>query len=131
MMVRKEVIQGVGMMPEDYFLYFEELAWSQNIKNAGFKLLVDTEANIQHKESISIGKISPVRSYYMTRNRLIFMKNYNKPLHHLAFMIYHSLLVVPKNIFSMIFEKEFRLIKPFLQGALDGLFYKTGQKKFI
>lgn len=74
MMVKREVIEKAGRMPECYFLYYEELDWSIMIRRAGFDIWYEPSATIYHKESQTTGQSSPLKSYYMTRNRLLFAK---------------------------------------------------------
>lgn len=58
MMVRKAAIDKAGMMPENYFLYYEEMDWCEQVKRAGYKIWVNMQALIYHKESISVGSRS-------------------------------------------------------------------------
>ena len=48
-MLPRTVIEACGPMPEDYFLYYEELDWSVMIKKAGYQLKVCTEVSVLHK----------------------------------------------------------------------------------
>lgn len=77
MMVKREAIEKAGMMPECYFLYYEELDWSMVIRRAGFEIWYEPTSTIYHKESQSTGQKSPLRTYYITRNRLLFVKRNN------------------------------------------------------
>ena len=61
-------------MPECYFLYYEELDWSMMIRRAGYEIWYEPACTIYHKESRSTGQDSPLRTYYLTRNRLLFVK---------------------------------------------------------
>ena len=72
MMVKREVIEKVGMMPECYFLYYEELDWSMMIRRAGYEIWYEPACTIFHKESQTTGQQSPLKAYYITRNRLLF-----------------------------------------------------------
>jgi len=74
MMISKKAIDEVGLMPEDFFLYYEELDWCEMFKRAGYKVYVEPNAKIYHKESISVGKMSTLKTYYLTRNRILFMR---------------------------------------------------------
>ena len=74
MMVKREVIEKAGLMPEDYFLYYEELDWSMMIRRAGYEIWYDPSFTIYHKESQTTGQHSPLRTYYITRNRFLFTK---------------------------------------------------------
>lgn len=74
MMVPREVIEKVGMMPDIYFLYYEELDWGWRISKAGYQNYYIGNSVIFHKESISTGKNSPLKTYYMARNRILFTR---------------------------------------------------------
>lgn len=67
-------------MCEDYFLYFEELDWSQKVKECGLKLDVALCAKVYHKGGATIsGKsatLSTLAEYYQSRNRVIFTYKY-------------------------------------------------------
>ena len=74
MMIRKEAIDKIGLMPECYFLYYEELDWSMMMTRAGYEIWYEPACTIFHKESQSTGQNSPLRTYYITRNRLLLVK---------------------------------------------------------
>ena len=74
MMIKREAIDKVGLMPECYFLYYEELDWSMMITRAGFEIWYEPACTIYHKESQTTGQNSPLRTYYLTRNRLLLVK---------------------------------------------------------
>ena len=72
MLVSREAVEKAGLMPECYFLYYEELDWSLMIRRAGYDILYDPSFTVYHKESQTTGQDSPLRTYYITRNRLLF-----------------------------------------------------------
>ncbi len=74
MLIKREAIKKVGLMPECYFLYYEELDWSMMFTRAGYDIWYDPACTIYHKESQSTGQNSPLRTYYITRNRLLLVK---------------------------------------------------------
>lgn len=100
MMVRKEAIDKAGLMAENYFLYYEELDWCDRIKRKGFEAWVDMRALIYHKESISVGKKSPLKEYFMNRNRMLFIRRNAPAFHKLFFFVYFLLVVVPRNLLA-------------------------------
>jgi GT2 family glycosyltransferase len=71
MLVPHRVIRDVGMMSELFFLYYEELDWSCQIRKK-YQLFYFAGAHIYHKESASTGADSPLKIFYLTRNRLLF-----------------------------------------------------------
>ncbi|MFN4087066.1 MAG: glycosyltransferase family 2 protein [Spirosomataceae bacterium] len=78
MMVRSSVITAVGLMPEEYFLYYEEIDWCERIKEAGYQIWYIPNSVVFHKESMSVGKQSPLQVYYKTRNRIWLAKKWRK-----------------------------------------------------
>ena len=74
MLIKREAIDKVGLMPECYFLYYEELDWSMMFTRAGYQIWYDPKCTIFHKESQATGQNSPLRTYYITRNRLRLVK---------------------------------------------------------
>lgn len=100
MMVRKEAIDTAGLMAENFFLYYEEMDWCDHIRKAGYQIWVEPAALIYHKESVSVGKASALKEYFMNRNRILFIRR-NAPLHaKLIFYVYFLCLVAPRNILA-------------------------------
>jgi len=74
MLIKKEAIDQVGLMPECFFLYYEELDWSMMFTRAGYQIWYEPLCTIYHKESQATGQNSPLRTYYIVRNRLLLVK---------------------------------------------------------
>jgi len=95
MLVRKDQLVNVGLMNEDYFLYYEELDWAVRSKSM-YKLAYAPESYVYHKEGMSIGsntdysKRSLMSEYYMFRNRIVFTLKfypYAFPVVFLGFLV--------------------------------------------
>ena len=74
MMLKREAINKTGLMPECYFLYYEELDWSMMLTRAGYDIWYEPACTIYHKESKTTGQNSPLKTYYLTRNRLLLVR---------------------------------------------------------
>jgi len=73
MMVKREVFDSIGMLDDDYYLYYEDADFNVRAKRAGWKILYVPEAVVWHvNASTSGGAGSPLQEYYVTRNRLLF-----------------------------------------------------------
>ncbi|MBP2658165.1 MAG: glycosyl transferase family 2 [Firmicutes bacterium] len=92
MLVSKQFIKDVGIMCEDYFLYYEELDWA--VRSRGKYLLsYAPESIVYHREGASIGSENKKKSwkadYYGLRNRLYFTCKYYKyalPIIYISFI---------------------------------------------
>lgn len=84
MLIRKEALQKVGLLPEEYFMYYEDVDFCAMLQDAGFKIYYTPRSIIYHKVSASTGgEESPFAVYLNTKNRLRFMNKYkNKPGYH-------------------------------------------------
>ncbi len=110
MMVKKEAIEKAGVMNENFFLYYEEVDWCEHIKRAGYQAWVCTDALIYHKESVSVGKKSRLKEYFMNRNRILFIRRNAPAFKEIVFLIYFNLLVAPRNVISYIRDKNYNFI---------------------
>ena len=106
MMVPRRVIDRVGLMPEIYFLYYEELDWCEMIKRAGYSCHYIANSAIYHKESMSVGKASVLKTYYMNRNRLLFIRRNIKGWPFWSSTFVFLMAAVPKKavLFSLRFQ---------------------------
>lgn len=119
MMVKREVIDKVGLMPECYFLYYEELDWSMMIRRSGYDIWYEPACTIFHKESQTTGQNSALRTYYITRNRLFFAKrNINSPQKYLTYL-YLIGIVALRDIIKYAFHRRPDLAQATLKGIRD------------
>lgn len=119
MLIKREAIEKVGLMPEDYFLYYEEIDWSMMFTKAGYEIWYDPACTIYHKESQSTGQNSPLRTYYMTRNRILLVKrNWHGIYKYLAYC-YLTCIVAPRDILKYAFKCKIDHLKAVINGIYD------------
>ncbi len=100
MLVRAEVFEQVGGLSEDYFLYYEELDFCEAVRASGWEIYYTAESHIHHRESSSIGKTNPLKTYYMFRNRWLFMRNWYRGISYYLFVLYFLSIGVPWHLFK-------------------------------
>lgn len=110
MMISRKVLEKSGLMPELFFLYYEELDWSEMIHRSGLKVYFNPNAKVLHKESYSIGSNSILKTHYITRNRMLFMKRNRSTLSYFVFSVYFLGLAVPKLVIKHILKGEWKHI---------------------
>ena len=121
MMVKREVIDKIGMFPEKFFIYYEEWDWSARIIKAGYKIYYQAKGLIYHKESITMGKQSAIKVYYHTRNRILYMRRNTNMLQFTAFITFFILFTVPKATLKYAASRQFTHLKSFVKGTLWNL----------
>lgn len=125
MMIKREVIEKVGFMPEIYFLYYEELDWSVQMRKHGYLLYYEPACTVFHKESQSTGQESPLRTFFITRNRLLYAYRNRNGVQKYLSIGYQLSVSLAKN--SMVFLTKGRpdLMKAAFSGAYRFFFLKN------
>ena len=122
MLIKRDAIEKVGLMPECYFLYYEELDWSMMFIRAGYQIWYEPACTIYHKESQSTGQNSPLRTYYITRNRLLLVKrNWQGITKYLSY-IYIIGIVTSRDILKYTLKVDYNLLKATLMGLIDFIY---------
>lgn len=129
-LVRRDVLKRVGFMPEEYFLYYEDVAFSLNIQRAGYKMGWAQNSIVLHKEGASTkasgggagreASRSLCMDYLSLRNRIALIRTFRP---WALPMVLVSLLGVYINRLQRGQGKRFMLI---LRAAWDGLTGRMG-----
>jgi GT2 family glycosyltransferase len=125
MLVTRSFLEQIGLMCEDYFLYFEELDWAARSKHE-FLLGYAPESKVYHKEGASIGSSrereqrSLLSERFLSRNRVVYTRR-------------HHPWLVPSVLFWVFAAAFFRLLKgdlprarTIIVSAIEGLRVKLG-----
>lgn len=126
MMVPKRVIDEMGTMTEVYFLFYEELDWSEQIKRGGYKLWYEPAATIYHKEGQTAKKGSPMREFYLSRARVLFARRNRFGWRKWLCCTYLMSIAAPKKVLLYLLKGEGRLAWAVLKGSWKGLFMMVG-----
>lgn len=128
MMCRSTDLQQIGRMSDAFFLYYEELDWCEHFKRAGKKIWFTGKTRVYHKESISVGKESPIKTYFMTRNRMLFIRRNSNLVNTLAFSIYFIFIASTKQVLTYMFKGRIDLAKWVLKGVWWNLTHSKNSK---
>lgn len=119
MMFRRDILGKVGHIPEIYFLYYEEMDWCCRFINLGYQLQYEPRCTVYHKESCSTGSNSPLKTYYLHRNRLLFIWRNRKGISRWVAIIYLLYIAVPKNIMINLLKGKMQQASAILKGCLN------------
>jgi len=117
MLVRREVLLQIGGFDEQYFLYYEEHDLCTQFKKLGYTIGFAPKAKIWHKVSASSGKDSPLKTYFLNRNRLYFIRKHRKGITRMLAIGYYLFVAVPKSLTLFAINKKY----PHIRGLLKGL----------
>lgn len=131
---KKEIIEQIGYMNEDYFLYYEETEWNIRAKNKKWKIMYIPDSIVYHKVSTSSGgtlNLAPYVAYYDIRNAFIMIKRTQNKLKIFTAFIYLNWKLL-KNILKLIIKNQdnkFIRLKYIWQGLIDSINENMGFKK--
>mgnify|MGYP001533617965 FL=1 len=128
MIIKREVIGKAGMMPEIFFLYYEEIDWSTSMARAGYELWYEPRCTVFHKESQSTGQLSKLRTYYLTRNRLLYARRNLKGANRFLSILYQSIVAAGKNSLIYTLQRRLDLTGAVCRGVCAGLFMPSSDK---
>lgn len=73
MMVKRKVVDRIGIFNEDYFMYYEDVDYCYRAKKAGFKTGIDSQLFYTHFET---SKIYSKKEEFLAKNRKRFLWKY-------------------------------------------------------
>ncbi len=78
MLVRRDVIDAVGLLDERFFMYFEDVDWCRRIRSAGWRICYLGEVSIIHGWAQSAAKQGLVKSHQMLhRSRCLYFRKHH------------------------------------------------------
>ena len=126
MLIKKRVIRSIGLMDEDYFLYYEDAAYNLKAKEAGFCSVVATRSHIYHKVSRATKEYSFSYIYYHTRNGAMMARDHGT---HISRIVLHfaNFYIILKQCVKLFFPSKKMWAKAVLLGLFDFYRGKRGQ----
>lgn len=121
-LIKKEVINKIGLIDKRFFLYFEEIDWTMRSHESGYRSLFVPNAHIWHKVSKTGGGLKgKIGLYYITRNRWLLMKKWANKTDFSFFVIYQAVgaFVIP--LFLIIYYKKPELFLTYYRGLYSGI----------
>lgn len=116
MMMPRQAIHKVGLMAELFFLYYEEMDYCERFKRKGYQIWYEPASRIWHKESMATGKGSTLKTYYYSRNRLLYLRRNTFGMQKFLMYFYYLLIAVPKNLLGFVLKGDFSHAAVFIKG---------------
>lgn len=117
MMVPRQVLDRVGPMEEGFFLYYEELDWCERMRRADFSVWIEPLARVYHRESLTVEKLGALKTYYLNRNRVWFMRRNYGGWRLGVFYVFLFVATIPRNVLLYLLRGEKENLNAFLRGV--------------
>lgn len=103
MMVRTGILSQTGIMPEDNFIYWDDMEWGYRCNLAGYKVAVTKQSVVLHRMGAKKVSVNTFPTYYMWRNWIHFFMRYVKEEDLERFSY-----IMLKAVFQTIYESMYR-----------------------
>ena len=120
-LVKREVIDKVGLLNPEYKCYWEESDYCMRAKKMGYECIYYPHSRIWHKVSKSTNKVKGILTYYMTRNMFWFMKSHADRTHKIVFILFFFGLKLWVGTVNLLYNKRNEDIPFFFKGIKDGI----------
>lgn len=127
MLIKRGVINKIGLLDPFYFAYSEDSDYCFRAKKAGYKIKVVPESMIWHKKSASAGirgsnRVTPTQAYLRAKNGIIFGR---KNLAGVKKILFLGGQFTFKLFFNLVNCQNVKAIKQYLKGLYDGVKIKA------
>lgn len=132
LLFNKKLIDDIGYMCEDYFLYYEETDWNIRARQKGWRILYNPESIVYHKVSMSSGgEKNPAIyiAYYDIRNNFVMVIR-NKKFIYRFFAFINMFVKLFKGIIKIYikgYDKKLLRIVYMFKGIKDAITLKMGR----
>ncbi len=123
-MVRRGVIEQVGMLDVRFFYYFEETEWCLRSRNAGWKILHVPQAHLWHKGVQKNYTPGANVTYYATRNRFLLFSKHKAPI--IAWLI--AIWETARTLFSWSIRPKWRDMRDHRDAMWQGMMDFIGKR---
>ena len=128
---RSRLIDQIGYLDDDYFVYYEDVDYSIKITNAGYKLGLEKNSIIFHHEGkswiqkkSSEGSVSSKTHYLSIRNHIFFLKKNRIKFNILGIFFYQFLKIFSYSLYFILRLRFVKLVMVY-KGLIDGIKYKN------
>ena len=120
-LVASPVIDKVGLLREDYFIYYEEVDYCCEARKNGFSVRYLPVESILHKDSVATKRVSGFHIYTMFRNRIHFLKRNSS-----TFQFIFSFVYLGSYLGYFLLKYGLKETSFLVRGTIDGLLGKKG-----
>jgi GT2 family glycosyltransferase len=126
LLVRREVLEQIGLMDETYFHYFEERDFVERARRAGFGIGLTCRAHVRHEEGGTLGVRSPQATYYFVRNNIFYERRFTG--RHPLLLVASGTIMVRRHLAlrHALRTRDFRGVEATLWGIVDAVRDRAG-----
>ncbi len=120
MMIRRTVLEKIGLLDERFFFSYEDIDFCLRAAAVGFGITYYPEIVISHDGSASTHHQSYLREYYMAHSRLKFFKKWSYGLNFVRFLARES-LYFGSTLWRCLWCRDWLTLRWYVSGWIEGL----------
>jgi len=120
MLIRRAVLEEVGLFDPGYFMYYEDLDFCLRVRAAGYRLLYVPRARLWHRVAASTQEQRPLWFYYRAQSRGRLLRQHTHGAGLLFAYGYHTLSGLWTTLKALV-QGNSAIIGPYWRGWLEGL----------
>ncbi len=129
-LVSRQAAQKLKGHEASLFMTYGDTDYGFRARELGFKVMFCPTAKLWHRLTMkentktmrALGYNQPLRAYYFSRNRMVFMKRHAPPLYFATFILLYFPLITWYYSYQIIkFGGGGKFLRPHWQGTIDGL----------
>ncbi|GAB6172815.1 glycosyltransferase family 2 protein [Paradesulfitobacterium aromaticivorans] len=113
--IKADVLVQTGLIPENYFLFFEETELCLKAQKLGYKLVCLHASRVYHKRSATISKFQGLGYYFLNHNRIVFMRRNARVGQR---VIFYGYLLLEALVRILIKREPWQLYQIFYEGYI-------------
>jgi hypothetical protein len=120
MLIRRAVLERVGLFDEAFFMYYEDMDFCLRVRAAGFELYYVPGVTVQHRVSASTSTHPPIRYYHKARSSVYFFRKHTQGARWLIIVPYRLGSAVC-TVMRLLRQRQWIAVRAYLRGLADGL----------
>lgn len=125
-LAKKELIDTIGLLDSNFFMYWEDNDWCFSGREHGYKCAYAFKSRIWHKYGAASEDY--FKMYYLTRNRLYFMRKHTKRGQYALFLAYFVPNILFECLYQLIRKRDVKMYDSYSRGLVDGFKLKRVKK---
>ena len=128
MLVKREVIIKIGLLPTEYFMQWEDIDYCKLASRGNFRCVYVPKSRILHKVSASYNKLKS--NYFQTemgiKNRILFFRKYLSKPKFLIYTLFFIFILIPTFLaYYVFFYRDLKRVRAFINGAMKGFIVRV------
>ncbi|RLD77510.1 MAG: hypothetical protein DRJ10_11825, partial [Bacteroidetes bacterium] len=107
MFCHSSLMHKIGLMPEDYFLYYEDIDWCITAQKAGFKNKTCTKSKVYHKQGISTGAKLLVNDRHLQNKKHLYLSYLKLYRRHFKRLLPVAYFILFKQMAGKVMHKKY------------------------